>query len=287
MLNFPRLISEVSSNHLGDLNRCKEFIKISKDVGCWAVKFQLFKIDNLFAPEILSKSEKHRARVAWELPTTFLPELANFTHDLGMKFSCTPFDLQAVADLQPFVDFYKIASYEMIWDDLIIECAKTKKDLVMSTGMATLEEIEHAQAVFKRHSDAKLTLLHAVSGYPTPYKEANLAAIKTLKDKFSCDVGLSDHSRSQAVVLRAIQKWNASVVELHLDIDSKGAEFSSGHCWLPAEIKQLVSILKQGLEADGTGEKKPMRSEMHDRQWRADPSDGLRPLKHIRKNFNG
>ena len=279
------IVSEVSSNHSRDINRAKKFIEISKQVGCDAVKFQLFKVDKLFAPEILAKSKEHRKRKEWELPVEFLPELSSYAHSLNMAFSCTPFYLEAVKELEPFVDFYKIASYELLWDELIIECAKTGKELVLSTGMATLGEIEHAIDIYKKHSDAKLTLLHAISGYPTPIKEANVSAIKTLREAFKCDVGLSDHSVSTAVLLRAVFKYDATMIEFHLDIDGKGEEFKPGHCWLPNDIKNSIRLINEGYLADGDGIKKPAQSELADRMWRADPADGLRPFKTIRESF--
>lgn len=279
-------IAEVSSNHGQDINRAKAFIDCAKSIGCDAVKFQLFKIEQLFAPEILAKSPEHRKRKQWELPVSFLPELADYTHQQGLEFTCTPFYLEAVQELQPFVDFYKIASYELVWDDLIIACAKTGKDLVLSTGMATLDEIEHAVQVFQQHSSAKLTLLHAISGYPTPIAEANVKAISTLQ-QFDCNVGLSDHSVSPAVLLRAIHKWGATAIEFHLDLDGQGEEFSAGHCWLPEQIKKTIQLVKEGFIADGSGEKIAAPSEQADRLWRADPSDGLRPFKSIRGQFEG
>lgn len=283
--NIPLFISEISSNHSRDLNRAKEFIKTSKEIGCNGVKFQLFKIDELFAPEILEKSEEHRRRKNWELPLEFIPELSKYTHDLNMKFSCTPFYLEAVEKLKPYVDFYKIASYELLWDDLILECAKAQKDLVLSTGMANLDEIQHAVEIFRTNSNQKLTLLHAISGYPTPINEANVKAIETLRSEFKCDVGLSDHSVSSAVVTRAAFRWNASMIEFHLDLDKKGEEYKTGHCWLPMQIKKTIDFIEEGFLADGSGIKTASASEVKDREWRADPSDGLRPLKSIRKVF--
>ncbi|WP_354624028.1 N-acetylneuraminate synthase family protein [Psychromonas sp. MME2] len=283
--NTPMFIAEVSSNHGQNIDRAKEFIKVSKAIGCDAVKFQLFKVEQLFAPEILQKSAMHRDRKAWELPVTFIPELSKYTHELGMQFTCTPFYLEAVTELEPYVDFYKIASYELLWDELIIACAQTGKDLILSTGMATLNEIKHAVEIFRKNSSAKLTLLHAISGYPTPIIEANVKAIHTLKEAFDCPVGLSDHSVSPAVLLRAIHKWGASAIEFHLDLDGQGEEFSAGHCWLPDNIKQTITLVKDGIKADGDGVKKAAPSEEADRLWRADPSDGLRPFKEIRDGF--
>lgn len=119
-----RFIAEVSSNHNRDLDRCKLFIEIAKSIVCDGVKFQLFKIDHLFASDILAKSEKHRERKKWELPLEFIPELSEYAHKLELQFSCTPFYLEAVDELFPFVDFYKIASYELLWHDLFRKCVE-------------------------------------------------------------------------------------------------------------------------------------------------------------------
>ena len=287
MSRQTRFIAEVSSNHHHDLDRCLSFIETAKEIGCNAVKFQLFKIDQLFAPEILARSEAHRKRKDWELPLEFLPELAQKCRDIKIDFSCTPFYLDAVSELEPYVDFYKVASYELLWDDLISACAKTGKPLILSTGMATLPEIEHAVDVARDGNCTELTLLHCVSGYPTPANECNLAAINTMREAFNCSVGWSDHSVSEAVIDRAINHWGATDIEFHLDLDGQGEEFGAGHCWLPSQMKAVIARLHAGKAADGTGEKIPAQSEIADRDWRSDPGDGLRPLKKTRQNFIG
>lgn len=282
---MTQFIAEVSSNHHRDLARCFEFIDTAARIGCDAVKFQLFKIDQLFAPEILAKSETHRKRKDWELPLGFLPELAQRSREQGIQFSCTPFYLDAVAELEPYVDFYKIASYELLWDDLIRTCARTGKRLILSTGMATLPEILHAVAT-ARDADCKdLTLLHCISGYPTPPDECNLAAIDTLRKACDCSVGWSDHSVSPAVLYRAIHAWGATAIEFHLDLEGEGEEFATGHCWLPGQMQDVIETVKIGRTADGNGDKQPAPSELRERDKRADPVDGLRPLKNIRSNW--
>nr|WP_262694971.1 N-acetylneuraminate synthase family protein [Kordiimonas aquimaris] len=285
MANNPFFISEVSSNHAQDLNRCIDFINRSAAIGCDAVKFQLFKLDQLFAPEILAKSAEHRSRRSWELPVEFLPELSAASHTAGIQFSCTPFYLEAVEELLPYVDFYKIASYELPWDALIEACAKTGKPLVLSTGMATLDEVIHARDVFVSAGGKNLTLLHCVSGYPVKPADCNLAAIETIRDVTSCAVGWSDHSRDARVVNHAIDKWSASMIEFHLDLDEQGAEYKTGHCWLPDEIAPVIAWQTVKAEADGMGVKAPTKAEIDDRPWRADPSDGLRPLRELRATW--
>lgn len=281
-----KFIAEVSSNHNRDLERSKEFIRTSSLIGCQAVKFQLFKVDELFAPEVVKANKEIRKRKNWELPVEYIPVLSEYAHSLGLEFSCTPFYLDAVDELNPFVDFYKIASYEILWLDLLKKIAATGKTVVASTGMATMEEIISAVETIRNTGNHRLSLLHCISGYPTPPEQANLKAIKTLKDQFNCSVGWSDHTVNPGVLYRAVYKWNAELVEFHLDLEGTGEEYKTGHCWLPNEIKPVISQITKGFEADGNGEKNPAPSEMPDRDWRADPADGLRPLMNIRKNLS-
>src|SRR6202012_2063515 len=156
----PIFIAEASSNHGRDLSRALAFVDAAADAGCDAVKFQLFKIDRMFAPEILAQSPKHRARAEWELPLSHLAPLAEHCSARKIQFSCTPFYLEAVAELAPFVDFYKVASYELLVSDLLKACARTGKPVVLSTGMATMEEIRAAAKVLRDAGAKDVTLLH-------------------------------------------------------------------------------------------------------------------------------
>ena len=281
-----KFIAEVSSNHHRDLSRSIDFIDSAAKSGCAAVKFQLFKIDQLFSSEILERSEKHRKRKEWELPLSFIPKLGQRCLEQGIEFSCTPFYLDAVTELEPYVSFFKIASYELLWDDLLAACAQTGKPVILSTGMATIYEIKQAVDVLQKNGCKTPTLLHCTSAYPTPYDEANLAAIETIRQATGCEVGWSDHTVESAVIHRAIHRWGASLIEFHLDLDGKGEEFGAGHCWLPHQIAEVIQDVKKGFAADGNGIKEPVPSELPDRLWRADPSDGLRPLKEMRSTFN-
>ena len=281
-----RFVAEVSSNHHKNIDRSLEFVDAAADAGCSAVKFQLFKLDELFAPEILQKSPKHRERRDWELPQAYLPILANRCMERGIQFGCTPFYLDAVKELQPYVDFYKVASYELLWDDLLAACARTDKPVMLSTGMATLTEIQHAVSILKSNRCANPLLFHCTSAYPTPYAEANLAAIQAIRDATGCEVGWSDHTVEPAVLNRAINRWGATTIEFHLDLDGNGEEYAAGHCWLPDQIAQVINGVNKGFVADGTGVKEPVPSELPDREWRADPIDGLRPLRSIRDTWS-
>lgn len=280
--SVPKFVAEVSSNHHCDLERCREFIRRSAAIGCAAVKFQLFRIRELFAAEAIAYNPSLLKREAWELPVNFLPELSRCSQQAGVEFSCTPFYLEAVEELLPYVDFYKIASYELLWDDLLMACARTGKPVVLSTGMATLAEVQRACAVLRDAGCNDLTLLQCVSSYPTPAAECNLAAIATLRDACQCPVGWSDHSVDAGVVQRAVHHWGASIVEFHMDLEGQGPEFASQHCWLPEQMQPVIAAVKSGFIADGSGEVGTANCELDEREWRADPLDGLRPLKTAR-----
>lgn len=289
MLGRPKFIAEVSSNHSASLARALEFIDRAADIGCDGVKFQLFKIDQLFAPEILATSEAHRKRRAWELPTEFIPHLAQRARERRVEFSCTPFYLEAVDLLEPHVDFFKIASYELGWPDLLRRCGATGKPIVLSTGMADLDEVREATAILEQAGCRDLTLLHCVSGYPTRPGEANLsamAALRSLASEFPGmrqSVGWSDHTVAPGVIHRAIHRHGAEMIEFHYDLDGEGEEYAVGHCWTPEQMAPVIHDTQIALRCDGDGAKTPAVREREERRWRADPIDGLRPLAEHRE----
>ncbi len=277
-----KFISEISSNHNNDINRSIRLIKISAEIGFDIVKFQLFKINKLFTKEILNKSKAHRNRKKWELNEKHIPVLANHCKMNNIKFCITPFYLEAVDIIKPYVDYIKIASYEILWKELLIKCAKANKPIIISTGMANIKEVMEAVKILKNNDAKKIIILHCVSNYPAKIESLNLSAIQTIRKKTKLITGWSDHSSSKLVVNRAIEKWNASYVELHLDLEGKGFEFKSGHCWLPNEAKDLINFTKKKKKIDGNSIKQPNKLEMKERKFRADPVDGLRPIKKYR-----
>lgn len=278
-------ISEVSSNHSQDLDRCIDFIKTSAEIGCDAVKFQLFEVEKLFSSEVFKSNPSVLERRNWEIPREYFDPIREACNKYNIHLGCTPFDIEAVEFLKDYVDFFKIASYELLWTDLIIECAKTNKDLIISTGMSNIEEVMNTKNALDKISFDKYSFLHCVSAYPTPANEANLSAIATLKKELNCKVGWSDHTVNQGVIYRAINRWGAEIIEFHLDLDGYGEEYSSGHCWLPNDMKLIIDGINYGQESDGNGIKEPQNSEISDRDWRADPSDGLRPRKSHRSKL--
>ncbi len=329
---MTRFIAEIGSNHNRDLDRALALLDVAARAGAGAAKLQVFRVEDLFAPEALAAREDLRARRAWELPLELLEPIARRCRELDLELGATPFGLWAIEALEPYVDFFKIASYELLWHESIHMLAATGKPLVISTGMATLQEIDAAVAVARDAGCRDLRLLHCVSGYPTPPEQCNLAAIETLRERYRCPVGWSDHSGRAQIVRRAVRRWGASDVELHVDLDGGGRE-AGEHNWTPAALAELIASLAasgadapetadpseaegnprpvgsldaatdgleaagsldvatDGLEAarglDGDGVKRPMPVEKPDLPWRADPSDGLRPLGPCRDRLAG
>src|ERR1700712_5782899 len=280
-----KFIAEVSSNHAQNLDRSIAFVEAAAEAGFDAVKFQLFRVAQLFAPEILVRSPQHRKRVAWELPLEHLAPLAQRCEEKGVEFSCTPFYLEAVKELEPYVAFYKVASYELLWTDLLKACAATGKPVIISTGMAVMPEIKAAVATLEKAGATDVTVLHCVSAYPSPPEQSNLSAIQAIRRETGAKTGWSDHSRVPAVIERAVHHWNAQTIELHLDLDGTGEEYHTGHCWLPHEIAPVIARIRQAMTADGKGFKEPVPAELPDREWRADPPDGLPPSRHVRQSW--
>lgn len=280
---MPYFIAEISSNHNNSISRIKKLIRSAKRCGFDAVKFQVFKINKLFHQQVLLKSKIHRNRKKWELDLKFLKQIKNECKKNQIDLGFTPFYLEAVDELEKYADFYKIASYELLWKDLISKCAQKKKKLIISTGMSNLKEIKSAYRQAKKFlKTSKISILHCISSYPANYKNCNLQSIKILKENFKCSIGWSDHSVDKSVINRAINHWGAEDIEMHFDLDGKGFEANVGHCWFPKDSKEIIDAIKKNKEIDGKKIKQPSKVEMHERWWRADPSDGLRPLKKIR-----
>ncbi len=278
-------IAEISSNHNGEIERAKELVDSVAEAGFTSVKFQLFQVKKLFSPEALGSKPYLLDREQWELPPEFIPTLSQTARNRGLNFGITPFFLEGVSVAAPYVDFFKIASYELLWVDLLREVANSGKPIVLSTGMATMEEVIESVSVLKSAGAQDVRVLHCVSEYPATLSQTNLSAIRSLRENLDLAIGWSDHTNDVAVVRRAVLRWGASTVELHVDLDSNGYEFDQGHCWLLPDATRLIDEIAAGEVWDGNGKKAPTPAELHEREWRSDPIDGLRPLSAQRSRI--
>lgn len=229
--NNPYLICEISANHCGDIKIAKKLILTAKKNGGDAVKLQTF------TPETMTlNSNKHYFNVKdglwkgyslWKLyeeaqtPLNWHKELFSYAKKIGIKIFSTPFDETAVDFLEKLnCPIYKVSSFEMTDLYLIKKICKTKKPIIISTGMASLEEIEIAYNTAKKNGAKDITLLYCVSNYPSNLDDFNLENIKILQDKFKCKIGLSDHSTDNRVAITAAA-LGAQIFEKHIALENQ------------------------------------------------------------------
>jgi len=249
MKNKIFFIAEISSNHCGNLDLAKKLIKCAKVNGANAVKLQTYTADTM---TIRSKKKYFKVKsglwkgyTLWDLynkahtPLKWHKELFKYGKSLGIKVFSTPFDDTAVDFLEKLnCPIYKIASFEMTDLNLIKKVSKTKKPLIISTGMANLKEIKTTVNTAKKNGAKDITLLYCVSNYPSSIEDFNLNNIKILKKKFKCKVGISDHSTDNRVAIASIAS-GAEVIEKHIALDNQKKGFDIDFSLKGKEIKKL------------------------------------------------
>lgn len=263
---MTRFIAEIGSNHNGSLERALQLVSVAKSCGFDAVKVQVFDTDKMFRLGTITTA-KH-----FPCPLEWIRNLHDLAQSLGMDFGATLFDVGTTKSglIRHYMDFVKCSSYDVLRHDLIRALVATKKPLILSTGMATLDEVKAAATFIP----AGATLMHTVSIYPCPPWKANLSRIARIRSMWTGPVGYSDHTVDADIVTRAVLTWGAVVVELHLDLeDCQGVE--TAHSAKPYE----ANIIIKDCSVDGDGTDHPTEEEQAERHWRCSPYDGMRPVK--------
>lgn len=277
--NRVKFIADIGSNHNKDLKRVGKIIANAKWLGCWAVKFQLFKAEDIYHKSRAKEIEQLKEN---ELPAHFIKEIYKHCVRFDLKFGCTPFSFQAVSLLEPYVDFYKISSYEICRLDLIKEAAMTGKPIFISTGYADGIEIGKAVEACHEVGNRNVTLFHCIPEYPAVTNRLSLDEIYELAIKFpECRYGYSDHSKDPIAFYSAIS-YPINYIEFHLDADDKQGNESkaAGHCWTKSEVVDAIHVVRAMEEAREI--RIPSAESKTIRLQRADKLDGLRPNKSVR-----
>ena len=264
MFKPPYLIAEISANHCGSLSLAKKLIKCAKENGSDAVKIQTYTPDSMTI-----KSNKKYFKIKnglwkgydlWSLynkahtPLAWHKELFKYAKKLKIKIFSTPFDESAVDFLEKLkCPIYKVASFEMTDLPLIKRIAKTKKPMIISTGMASLKEIELTYNTAKKNGAKDITLLYCVSNYPSSIKDFNLNNIKILKEKFKCKVGLSDHSKNNKVAAAAVAA-GAELVEKHIALEKQKKGLDIEFSLKGKEIKKFKDEMNLSFQLLGKKE---------------------------------
>lgn len=278
---MTKFIAEIGSNHNGDLDRALAMIRACKDAGFNAVKFQALNIEAMFAPEVLAARPDILAKRCYEFPEKWSAELRTECKALGMDFYLSVYSASDVPWVSRAADAIKISSYDLLNVPLLKAVAKCGLPVLMSMGMSTDDEVAESMKCLYSFGTEKLTLLHCISQYPA--LNPNLAVMMSDDYSFS-SLGYSDHTGQAAVILRAALTYEASVIEMHVDLDDLSGSERGGHVWRMSDAATVIKLVRDAVSADGQAGKRPQAAEMNERDWRAD-SDGLRPMKHIRGNL--
>jgi N-acetylneuraminate synthase/N,N'-diacetyllegionaminate synthase len=259
------IIAEAGANHDRKLSQAKKLIDIAKEAGADAVKFQIYSAETLYSQEVktLPGENKKPFNVIkkTEMPREWIPNLANYAKKQGLIFLSSPFDRDAIEQLNPFVPAFKWASPELIDRPLLEYAAKKGKPLIISTGFYGLKEISEALKWVYRVENNKIILLHCTGLYPTFPEEVNLKVIPALKKKFHIPIGLSDHTLDTVTPAAAVV-LGANVIEKHFTLSRQLKGPDHPFALEPKELKEMVNNIRNIERSLGSGRKKPVEREI-------------------------
>jgi N-acetylneuraminate synthase len=257
----PYIIAELSANHNGSIELALATIKMAKDMGADAIKIQTYTADTMTID--CDREEFNITGGLWDgyslyqlyqeahTPYAWHERLFAYAKEIGITLFSSPFDETAVDLLESLeTPAYKIASFELTDLPLIRYVAKTKKPIIMSTGMANLAEIEQAIHCAQQAGCQELIILHCISAYPASAEQSHLATIQDLAKKFNVIVGLSDHTLSNTVAITATA-LGASVIEKHVTLSRKNKGPDSEFSLEPLELEALCHETKSAWLALG------------------------------------
>jgi N,N'-diacetyllegionaminate synthase len=258
------VIAEIGNNHEGSYALAEEMIGLAAQTGVQAVKFQTFRTEHY----VSRKDADRFARLkSFELGDAQFERLAAQARKAGMLFISTPFDLESARFLAGIVSAYKVSSSDNVFLPLLEGIAKGNKPVILSCGLAGLDDIEHSAAFVRRAwrqagLQQELAALHCVTAYPVPAEEANLGAITAMKKRLGLTVGYSDHTLGiDAAVLSAA--LGARIIEKHFTLNKNHSAFRDHQISAdPAEMTALVRKVKEAQVLMGTGEKTAQPSEL-------------------------
>lgn len=268
------IIAEAGANHRGKLENALEMIELAARAGADVIKFQHLTHDKIAADTTIhdEKSEKPIGTLSEfyrsaEMPFAWTKKLIAHAKKHHIMFLSSPFDKEAVDELDAAgVPAFKIASYELTDDILLRHIAQNGKPIILSTGMAYLEEVAHAVRVIQEEGNNKIILLHCVSIYPPKsFADLNLRAIETLSEAFKLPVGYSDHSKPPYLAASiAAVALGACVIEKHLTTDQKGGSNDDPNSLEIEEFRRTVLEIRNAEQAiSKIGIKQPVCDKSH------------------------
>ncbi len=257
----PMLIAEIGGNHEGDFEYAKRLTELALESGADYVKFQIYTGDGLVNPMEGAVRNKHFKK--FELSKEQHVELAQLCKEKGAGYLASVWITEAIEWIDPFMDFYKIGSGDLTAYPIIAETIKTKKPLLLSTGLASEKEVidcvDFISSLDKSYiTERKLAILQCTSMYPIPFKDANLNVMNSLKAKTNCSVGYSDHTEGSEALETAVA-MGAEILEFHFTDSREGKEFRDHKVSLTRdEVKALISKIANIRSLQGSDKKRPL-----------------------------
>jgi len=252
------IVAEIGMNHNGNLNLAKKMIESASNCGVDAVKFQTFKTELYYPPEV----EDYAERKKHELPYEWHEELKACSEQNGIEFFSTPFDNDSVDFLNDLgVPCFKIASSDSNNYPLIQHIAQKQKPIILSTGYSTLGQIEKAYNTILDTGNEQIIMLHCVSSYPVEPHDLNLKAIHNLRTCFNVPVGFSDHSKGTPIAPIAATILGSCIIEKHFTTDNNLPGYDHKISTNPSDMKNIVNLIRNTELSLGDGIKKPAESE--------------------------
>jgi N-acetylneuraminate synthase len=261
------IVAEIGINHNGDMSICKELIDAAVDSGCDAVKFQKRDLDKVYTQEFLDSpresqwgTTQREQKSGLEFSKEQYDEIDQYCKEKNIEWFASAWDLNSQKFLQQFdCKYNKIASAMIVYEDLLKMVAKEGKHTFISTGMTTYDDIQKAVDIF-RAANCSFELMHTVSTYPMKTEDANLNMIKTLREKFKCDVGYSGHESGLAVSYGAAA-LEISSLERHITLDRSMYGSDQSASVEPSGFKALIGSVRKIELAMGDGVKKIIEAE--------------------------
>lgn len=265
----PYIVAELNSSHNGKVDIARKMIDAAKDCGCDAVKFQSWSAESLYCRDYYEQNPISKRMVTrFSLKPAELLELSEYCSSIGIDFSSTPYSSEEVDFLleQCHAPFVKVASMDINNLPYLRYIAKTNVPIILSTGMATVEEIETAVNVIENAGNADLCILHCVSLYPVEAQFVNLNNMVMLKEKFPDHaVGYSDHTMGSEVACAAVG-LGAALIEKHFTLDNKKIGWDNQMATEPADMKDLVARCRRVHLSLGECERKLTPNELEQRK---------------------
>ena len=253
------IIAEIGINHNGSVEIAKQLIDVAKDAGANAVKFQKRTIDLVYAKEMLDSlrespwgTTQRAQKEGLEFGIKEYNEVDAYCKEKGIEWFASAWDLESKKFLRQYdCKYNKIASAMIVYEDLLKEVASEKKHTFISTGMTEVKQIDRAVEIFK-NAGCPFELMHCVSTYPMEDEDANLNRIKTLRDRYKCNVGYSGHEVGLAVSYAAAALGITSL-ERHITLDRAMYGSDQAASVAPAGFRQLVGAVRKIEKAMGDG----------------------------------